>query len=357
VSQFCSELHITKVEQPLRLYWRDLELGHLVAIVMRIRVQNLLIACLALTACSMLYAQAPPSGDTFVSANKASTNYGFNSSLVVQASGGGNTLVQFNLSSLPNGVTASQLNKATLRLFVSGLTDSGTSDVYLINGAWNENTVTYSNAPPLGTLVKSAASVPASAKENFVEVDITSALETWLTTPSQNYDIALVPSPLSSISASFNSKEATDTAHEPQLIYSFNGPVGPQGPAGPAGGVSLIQQKGALLQWYRQDFATGAGRIGITFDGTSIWTVDPTNNNVTKLRASDGAYLGTFAVGNKPQGIVFDGANLWVANFGDGTVTELRSSDGSVLAIRRQHCYEVTRCRWGDPRHICSRWC
>src|SRR5712692_10393951 len=32
------------------------------------------------------------------------------------------------------------------------------------------------------------------------------------------------------------------------------GPTGPQGPAGPAGGVSLIQSKAALLQWYRQEF-------------------------------------------------------------------------------------------------------
>jgi hypothetical protein len=130
-----------------------------------------LIIYLALTWSGLLYAQAPPSGDTFVSANKSTSNYGSNASLAVQASGGGNTFIQFNLASIPSNVAASQLNKATLRLFVSGLTTAGNFDVYLINGIWNENTMTYSSAPPLGALVNSAVSVPASAKNGFLEID------------------------------------------------------------------------------------------------------------------------------------------------------------------------------------------
>src|ERR1019366_6621642 len=39
----------------------------------------------------------------------------------------------------------------------------------------------------------------------------------------------------------------------------------------------------------------------------------------------------SFAVGNQPYGVAFDGANIWTANFGDGTVTKLRASDGAVL--------------------------
>jgi len=47
------------------------------------------------------------------------------------------------------------------------------------------------------------------------------------------------------------------------------------------------------------------------------------SSNVTKLRASDGANLGTYAVGIQPQGIAFDGANIWVTNNGSNTVTKL----------------------------------
>src|SRR5580704_1805042 len=38
-----------------------------------------------------------------------------------------------------------------------------------------------------------------------------------------------------------------------------------------------------------------------------------------------------FPVGKEPEGVAFDGANIWTANFGDGTVSKLRASDGAVL--------------------------
>jgi hypothetical protein len=182
-----------------------------------------------------LLAQAPPSQDTFVSSAKSTTNYGNNASLVVQTGGGGNTFIQFNLASLPTGVSASQLNNSKLRLFVSGFTTAGTFDVYLINAKWSENTVTYSAAPQLGVLVVSGINVPSIAKNTFIEVDVTSALEQWISGAQPNFGLALVPSPLSQISVTFDSKEDSFLSHEPALLYSFNGVAGPQGPAGPVG--------------------------------------------------------------------------------------------------------------------------
>lgn|GEM_PF-5472132 len=52
---------------------------------------------------------------------------------------------------------------------------------------------------------------------------------------------------------------------------------------------------------------------------------------VSKLRASDGAKLGTFSVGTSPLWCAFDGANVWVSNTGTNTVTKIRARDGSVL--------------------------
>src|SRR5437588_702530 len=141
---------------------------------------RILSSLLVLTVALPLLAQAPPTQDTFVSASKSSTNYGGNASLVVQAGGGGNTFVQFNLSSLPTGVNAGQLNNAKLRLFVSGFTTAGAFDIYLINGKWSENTVTYASAPPLGSLLVSGFNVPSSAKNTFIEVDVTAALQQWI---------------------------------------------------------------------------------------------------------------------------------------------------------------------------------
>jgi len=124
-------------------------------------------------------AQVPPSQDAFISPAKRTTNYGTSGSLAVQA-GGGITLIQFDLSSLPSGVTSSQLNKGTLSLFVTGFTTGGTFDVYLVNAPWSEASVTFNSAPALGTLVVPGVSISASAKNNFIQLDVTSALKQWI---------------------------------------------------------------------------------------------------------------------------------------------------------------------------------
>jgi hypothetical protein len=79
------------------------------------------------------------------------------------------------------------------------------------------------------------------------------------------------------------------------------------------------------------DFTAGSGPRGVAFDGANIWVTNQSSNNVTKLRASDGANLGTFSVGTGPIGIAFDGANMWVMNGTSGNLTKLRASDGANL--------------------------
>jgi hypothetical protein len=66
----------------------------------------------------------------------------------------------------------------------------------------------------------------------------------------------------------------------------------------------------------------------VAFDGANIWVTSGAGS-VTKLRASDGALLGTFALGFIPNGVAFDGANIWVS--GQGSVSKLRASDGTLL--------------------------
>jgi outer membrane protein assembly factor BamB len=77
-------------------------------------------------------------------------------------------------------------------------------------------------------------------------------------------------------------------------------------------------------------FNVGSNPDAVAFDGANVLVANGVGT-VTKLRASDGAVLGTFTVGNNPQGITFDGAHIWVANASDNTVMKLRASDGKVL--------------------------
>jgi DNA-binding beta-propeller fold protein YncE len=91
----------------------------------------------------------------------------------------------------------------------------------------------------------------------------------------------------------------------------------------------------ALKHWYAANsttsFTVGTDPTGIAFDGANIWVTNFADATVSKLRANDGALLGTFAVGSKPYNAAFDGANIWVTNQGDNNVTKLRASDGAVL--------------------------
>ena len=41
--------------------------------------------------------------------------------------------------------------------------------------------------------------------------------------------------------------------------------------------------------------------------------------------------LGTYPVGSAPRGLAFDGTNIWVANTGSGNVTKLKASDGALV--------------------------
>src|ERR1017187_6728285 len=102
-------------------------------------------------------------------------------------------------------------------------------------------------------------------------------------------------------------------------------------PAAPAAPLNPL--KIAQLHWYLANlsakFPIGNQPYGLCFDGANIWSANLNGNTVSKLRAADGAPLGTFKVGNQPYGLCFDGANIWSANLNGNTVSKLRAADGA----------------------------
>jgi hypothetical protein len=93
----------------------------------------------------------------------------------------------------------------------------------------------------------------------------------------------------------------------------------------------------ATLQWYSVNetglrYAIPPGNpVLLAFDGANMWVVSgqQLSSSITKVRASDGANLGTFSAGTeRPQAIAFDGANMWVSNGEDNSVPKIRTSDG-----------------------------
>lgn len=324
-------------------------------------------------------AQLPPTDDSFTQQGAPNANNGRAGTLDVldSATAARAAYIRFDLSPLPPGLTGTNVSIATLDLFINTAAKAGTFDVYLVSSTWSEDTITFSTAPTLGAQVASGVAVSTSMAKDYVLVNITPAVQAWLN-GTTNYGLALVPSAASTISVTFDSKESTTASHDsfidvelvsagpqgpagppgapgpqgsagPQGTPGADGPAGapgpqgptgatgPAGPAGPQGPPSPNALQVAILHWYPANITTqipvGNGPYGIAYDGSDMWVVSQTDNSVTKLRASDGANLGTFPVGHAPISVAFDGANVWVTNRNDNNVTKLRE-------------------RRGEPRHL-----
>src|SRR5436190_4161405 len=210
------------------------------------RLLALRLLALLVLAAQFAAAQIPATDDAYTASSSASGNFG-NQSMLNVIGPGVNSYIRFDLTALPASLTSANISKATVRLNINGVTTPGTFDVYLVTKSWTEGSLSYNSAVTLGAKVASGVPITAT-KRNFIDVDVTPAVQAWLSspTPSPNYGIALVPSSGSSISVSFDSKENTSTSHDPELSVSLisagaqgqqglAGPIGPQGPAGPTG--------------------------------------------------------------------------------------------------------------------------
>ena len=68
-------------------------------------------------------------------------------------------------------------------------------------------------------------------------------------------------------------------------------------------------------------FPVGDGAAGVTFDGTNVWVTSNATNTGRALRAADGAAVAAFATGHRPYQVVHDGSNIWLANSGGDSVS------------------------------------
>lgn len=150
----------------------------------------------------------------------------------------------FDLSTLPVGVTGAKIAKASLLVWVNKTSGVGALDVLPVTSAWTERGVMSSAAPSTGSAV---ARSPVLAGAQYAVVDVTALVQNWVDYPSQNFGLALVPSAdHATTSASFDSKENTNTSHAPKLeiVLISDGTPGESGPMGPAGPVGATGPQG-----------------------------------------------------------------------------------------------------------------
>lgn len=101
-------------------------------------------------------------------------------------------LLQFDISTLPPGVTADNVKGATLTLFVRGtVKTSGTIKLTRVMNSWNESSVTGSTFPGLGTTEVTGITVGPADSNQFIGIDITTLVQDWVNGAANN-GVALV---------------------------------------------------------------------------------------------------------------------------------------------------------------------
>jgi hypothetical protein len=237
------------------------------------------------------HSQITPSQDAFTNSASPSTNYGAN--VLLDLNGNKQTgYIQFDLSSIPAGATVSQ---ATLKLYVNAVNKAGSFNVDYVNGTWAEGAITHNMAPALGSTIAPNVALTAAGKNQYILVDITPALQAWLSGSQANDGIALVAN--GTFHASFDSKENTTTSHpaEVDIVFAGGGTITgvlTASSSGLTGGgtsgtlnLSLTTACAAkqILQWSGSAWAcsnAGTGTITGVTAGTDL-TGGGTSGNVT----------------------------------------------------------------------------
>jgi hypothetical protein len=289
---------------------------------------------LTLLAATAGYSQITPLGDSYTNTAASTTNYGATTQITVDAAADV-SYIQFNLASIPAGSVVSQ---ATLKLYVNSVTTAGSFNVDYVNGAWTESTIDASNAPPLGTAIASSIAVTTAEKNQYILVNVTSALQAWLNETETNNGIALVAN--STFHATFDSKESTTTSHAPELDIVFAGGgtltgITTASGSGLTGGgtngtlaLSLTNTctSGQVLEWngtaWACTTAKGTGTITGVTAGTDL-TGGGTSGNVT-LNLNTSALNSSYAQ--------LGAANTFTGNQTvNGTITATSSGANTVI--------------------------
>jgi hypothetical protein len=186
---------------------------------MKIGILLLSVILVTLFGSTVAHAQITPLGDSYTNTADTTANYG--SKTLLDVDGATQiTYIQFPLSSIPSGASVSQ---ATLKLYVNGVTTAGSFNVDYVNGAWAESTIDASNAPALGTTIASNVDVTTADKNQYILINVTSAVQAWLSGSETNDGFALVAN--STFNATFDSKENTATSHPAELDIAYAGAI------------------------------------------------------------------------------------------------------------------------------------
>ena len=206
-------------------------------------------------------------GDSYVSAGSRTTNYGTASSLKLATSPAENAYLKFNVSGLSGPVQS-----ATLRVYANSGLKWGFDAYSTPNTSWAESTLTYNNAPALGTKL---GSFPSGALTGWIQLDVTPAV-----TGNGTYSFALVGTYWMEISLA--SRETG--ANAPQLVVTTAGTPDTTPPTPPANlTVGNPTATTLPLSWSPSTDNVAVTGYDVYLNGTKLTTTTTTSYNVTNL--------------------------------------------------------------------------
>ena len=174
---------------------------------------------LSAAAATSSFSTLPPAADAYVALSAPNDNFGADDTLRVAAAlsppVADRTLLYFELGALPAGT---EVLTATLNLYqVAAATANGKQWLYAANSAWQEASVTASNAPKWFAGPWPVAFETPQQANVAVQVDVTQFVHAWLDNPGlPNKGFAIVPVPPTGLAAA-----TADAALEPvERVYS-----------------------------------------------------------------------------------------------------------------------------------------
>jgi hypothetical protein len=142
-----------------------------------------------------------PVADSYINSSSPTSNYGTSNTLYVDGSPTVRSYLRFNVAGVSGTVS-----KVTLRIYANSKSTSGILAYRVADTTWGETTITYNNAPALGTVLGTSAAVSAVG---WVTVDVTPAL-------SGNGLVSLAVITAGSTAINMSARESG--ANAPQLV-------------------------------------------------------------------------------------------------------------------------------------------
>lgn len=202
----------------------------------------LFLLCLSSAAYAGGAHEVPVVSDTVIDVSRPADNFGSEGSIFVSRQSVG--LVAFRLdesSTLPKNVTANDIEKASLWVWVNAIADnegakeSASIEFSQTEGEYSEDTVTWKTRPVIGEAFHERT---VSASRQFALVDVTDPVKKAIRNRDRDVWFA-VGTTTDGVTVALDSKENDLTGHQPRLMIALKPVPGPQGPQGERGNDGL----------------------------------------------------------------------------------------------------------------------